>query len=82
MREKLRFVVAEMGRRLRALGFGWRDAVSTQAYTVRDIGALMGEEIAKKGVAPGGLAWHFSRPPVAELEFEMDVRGSAREIMI
>ena len=53
MREKLRFVVAEMGRRLRALGFGWRDAVSTQAYTVRDIGPLMGEEIAKKGRRAG-----------------------------
>ena len=82
MREKLRFVVAEMERRLKALGFGWQDAVSTQAYSVQDIGALVGEEIFRKGVAPGGLCWHFTRPPVVGLEYEMDVRGAAREIVL
>ncbi len=82
MREKIRFVVAEMERRLKALGFGWQDAISTQAYTVQDIGSLVGEEIVKKGVAPGGLSWHFTRPPVVGLEYEMDVRGAAREIVL
>jgi hypothetical protein len=82
MREKVRFVVGEMERRLKALGFGWQDAISTQAYSVQDIGALVGEEIFKKGVAPGGLSWHFARPPVVGLEFEMDVRGAAREIVL
>jgi hypothetical protein len=75
-------VVGEMERRLKALGFGWQDAISTQAYSVQDIGALVGEEIFKKGVAPGGLSWHFARPPVVGLEFEMDVRGAAREIVL
>lgn len=82
MREKVRFVVAEMERRLKALGFGWEDAISTQAYTVQDIGALVGEEIVKLGAAQGGLSWHFARPPVEGLEYEMDVRGAAREIVI
>jgi hypothetical protein len=82
MREKMRFVVAEMERRLAALGFSWKDAVSTQAYTVQDIGALVGAEIAARGAAAGGLAWHFARPPVTGLEYEMDVRGAARELVI
>lgn len=82
MREKARFVLAEMELRLAALGFRWSDAVSTQAYSVQDIGALVGPEIAARGAAPGGLAWHFARPPVTGLEFEMDVRGVAREILI
>ena len=82
MRDKLRYVVEEMTHRLKALGFNWADAISTQAYTVQDIGALVGEEIAKKGIAPGGLSWHFARPPVVGLEYEMDVRGAAREIII
>ena len=82
MREKVRFVAAEMERRLAALGFSWKDAVSTQAYTVRDIGALVGEEIFARGMAPGGLAWHYARPPVVGLEYEMDVRGAAREIVL
>ena len=82
MREKLQFVVGEMEQRLSALGFAWHDAVSTQAYTVQDIGALVGPELAARGVLPGGLSWHFARPPVAGLEFEMDVRGAAREICL
>ncbi len=82
MREKIRFVLGEMAARLTALGFGWQNAISTQAYTVHDIGALVGEEIVKQGAAPGGLCWHFSRPPVVNLEYEMDVRGAARELVI
>ncbi len=82
MREKVRFVVVEMERRLKALGFGWDDAISTQAYTVQDIGAVVGEEIVKRGAAQGGLSWHFARPPVVGLEYEMDVRGSAREFVL
>jgi hypothetical protein len=80
--EKLRLVMGVMESRLNALGFRWEDAVSTQAYTVHDIGWLVGEEIARKSAAPGGLSWHFSRPPVVNIEYEMDVRGSAQEIVI
>jgi hypothetical protein len=82
MAEKVRFVVALMDERLKALGFSWKDAVSTQAYTVHDIGALVGPEIAARGAMAGGLAWHLARPPVAGLEFEMDVRGAPREVLL
>lgn len=82
LREKMRYVVAEMEGRLAALGFSWRDAISTQAYTVHDIGALVGEELVKRGAMPGGLEWHYCRPPVVNLDYEMDVRGAAREIVI
>ena len=81
MKEKLRFVVGLMEQRLTALGFGWKDAVSTQIFSVRDIGSLVGPEIAARGAAAGGLTWHFARPPVVGLELEMDVRAAAREIM-
>jgi len=80
--EKVRFVIDLMEQRLKALGFSWSDAITTQAYTVHDIGALVGPEFAARGVAPGGLSWHFARPPVVGLEFEMDVRGAAREIIL
>jgi len=81
LREKLRFVMSIMESRLAALGFGWPDAVSTQAYTVHDIGSFVGDEIARMHAAPGGLAWHYCRPPVVNIEYEMDVRGSAQEIV-
>jgi hypothetical protein len=82
MRDKVRYVIAEMEGRLTALGFGWKDAITTQAYTVFDIGPLMAEEFVRKGIAPGGLSWHFCRPPVQGLDYEMDVRGAAQEIVI
>jgi hypothetical protein len=82
MREKLRFVVAEMERRIGLLGYGWSDATSTQVYTVHDIGSLVEEELAATGIAPDGFAWHFARPPIVGIEFEMDVRGATREITL
>lgn len=82
LREKVRFVLAEMESRLNALGFTWQDAVTTQAYTVFDIGDLVGDEFAKTGTIPGGMAWHFCRPPVVDIDFEMDVRGAYREVVI
>jgi hypothetical protein len=82
LRDKVRFVVELMAGRLKALGFSWGDALSTQAYTVHDIGPLIGPEIAARGAMSGGLAWHLARPPVVGLEFEMDVRGAAREIVL
>jgi len=82
MREKVKFVVAKMERRLELLGFSWKDAVTTQVYTVQNIGHLVGEEIAAHGACEGGLVWYYARPPVIGLEFEMDVRGAAGEVVI
>jgi len=82
MREKVAAVIAEMERRMALLGFAWDDARTTQAYTVQDIGFLVGEMLAARGALQGGLVWHFARPPVIGLEYEMDVRSTAREIVI
>ncbi|MCX7137788.1 MAG: hypothetical protein NTW47_14405 [Proteobacteria bacterium] len=82
MREKVSFVIAEMERRLKLLGFSWSDAVTTQAYTVQNIGHLVGELLASRGAANGGLVWYYARPPVIGLEYEMDVRGAARELVL
>jgi hypothetical protein len=81
MRAKVKAVMTEMERRLRGLGFSWADAISTRAYTVRDIGALVGPEIFARGAGRHGLNWCYCRPPVVGLEYEMDVR-SAREISL
>jgi hypothetical protein len=82
MREKARFVLGAMEQRMGALGFGWADATATQVYTVFDIHPLLPDEILRRGASPGGLTWHFARPPVEGLDFEMDVRGVARELVI
>jgi len=81
LREKVRFVMAVMERRLAALGFAWSDTAVTQAYTVFDIGPLVMEEIVQRGAAAGGLTWNLCRPPVVDLDYEMDVRRPARELV-
>ena len=34
------------------------------------------------GAMAGGLVWYYVRPPVEGLEYEMDVRGAARELVL
>jgi hypothetical protein len=82
MGEKARFVLAEMERRLGLLGFAWADTTAAQAYTVRDLYPFLADEIVRRGAARAGLTWHFCRPPVRELEFEMDCRAIATEQII
>ena len=82
LREKVGFVIHEMERRMELLGFGWNDAVSAQIYTVQNVGHLIGEMLAARGAAAGGVVWNYTRPPIVDLEFEMDVRGAARELLL
>jgi len=82
LRDKARFVLGAMETRLGALGFGWEPVTETQLYTVFDPYPYMAEEIVRRGAAPGGVTWHFARPPVQGLDVEIDVRGVSRELVI
>ncbi|SEK92925.1 hypothetical protein SAMN05518845_103519 [Variovorax sp. YR750] len=82
LRAKLGYVMTEMERRLAVLGFGWRDAAAVQAYTVHDIGALVFDEIVQRGGLTTGLTWHMARPPIVDMEVEMDLRCARRELAL
>jgi hypothetical protein len=76
LREKARWVLGEMERRMEALGgFGWADSTAAQVYTVHDIHPFLADELARRGAVRHGLTWQFCRPPVRDLEYEMDCRG-------
>src|ERR1700680_4915104 len=77
--EKVRFTVGEMERRLGAFGFGWNDTTAAQAYTVHAFYPVVAAELVRRGAARSGLTWHFARPPVIDLEYEMDCRRVMRE---
>jgi hypothetical protein len=53
-----------------------------QAYTVHDMAPYFAEENDRRGAARHGLTWQYCRPPVVDLEFEMDCRGIARELLL
>ncbi len=80
--EKARFVLGEMERRMGLLGFTWTQSTAAQLYTVHDPHPFLATEVVRRGAARCGLTWHFARPPVVELEYEMDCRGIAVERVV
>ena len=82
LKEKVQFTIGEMEGRMAEFGFGWKDTTAAQAYTVHDIHPVMADEIVRRGAARSGLIWYFARPPVVDLEFEMDCRRVSREVVI
>jgi hypothetical protein len=75
MRDKAVFVLGRMEERMAALGKSWADTTALQVYTVHDLNAHMEDEIVRRGAARHGLTWHFARPPVEGLEYELDCRS-------
>ena len=84
MRAKAAFVAATMGSRLQAMGAGWDLVTTTDVYTVfMHEGLLEDAVIGAMGPATRhGMRWYRSRPPVIDLDFEMDVRGIRHEITV
>jgi hypothetical protein len=72
MREKAVFVIGRIEERMAALGRTWTDTTATQVYSVHPFPA---DEFVRRGAAQHGLAWHYTRPPVQGLEFEVDCRS-------
>ena len=84
MREKARFVLQTMQERLTALGGDWPRVTAIDVSTAQPIHALVLEEILRAAGAAAihGVRWFPSRPPIQGLEFEMDLRGVARELVL
>jgi len=80
--EKVRFVVGQMERRMAAMEVDWSSTTATQVYSVLDFHASLGPEIVARGAAPHGIDWHFCRPPVVGLDYEMDCRAVHRERLL
>ena len=81
--EKARFVLGIMDRRVSGLGASWDEVTAVDVYTVHEIHPLLAPIIVPQtGNARHGITWHYSRPPIASIEYEMDVRGCAREIVL
>jgi hypothetical protein len=84
MREKARFVMGLMTGRIKGLGASWDEVTVTEFYTVHPVDSYFAAEVLKpmgKGQLHG-VTWHYARPPIVSIEFEMDLRGCAREVVI
>ncbi|MEO4042385.1 hypothetical protein AAFN47_12345 [Hoeflea sp. CAU 1731] len=81
LREKAHWVMGEMERRMSHFDAGWKDTTAAQLYTVYDIHPFF-EELVNRGAVRNGLTWHYNRPPVVELDYEMDCRRIRHERVI
>jgi hypothetical protein len=81
--EKARFVLGIMDRRVSGLGASWEEVGAVDVYTVHNIHPLLASIIVPRtGNARNGIVWHYTRPPIVSIEYEMDLRGCAREIVL
>jgi hypothetical protein len=84
LREKAAFVMGVMRDRLHGLGADWPHVTTVNVYTAHPIEPYLAD-VLLKAVGPAaihGVQWHLSRPPVVDIEFEMDMRGVARRVWV
>lgn len=84
LREKAACVMGVMEARLAGLQITWSAVTAVDLYTVCDLHPLLqGELLNTIGAAAShGVHWYYSHPPIADLAFEMDLRGLRTEIRI
>jgi hypothetical protein len=82
--EKVRFVTERIDRQLAQLGVSWSCATHVRAYAVHPIGPQIAEVIAPIAgpAARHGITWDLVAPPVAGLDFELDVRAVLRDVVV
>jgi len=81
--EKVAFVLGLMDERVRGLGSTWNEVTAINVYTVHDVAPLLASLIIPRtGNARSGITWHYTRPPIIGIEYEMDVRGCVSEIVL
>ncbi|MCS7055309.1 MAG: hypothetical protein NZM18_03935 [Thermoflexales bacterium] len=84
MREKAAFVMDAIERTLKALGVTWDDATQVNLYTAHVEGGYLDEAVFARigSAARYGLHWMYSKPPIQEIEFELDARGTSEELFL
>lgn len=84
MREKAKYVLDIMVGRLKDMEIAWTDVTATNVYTVFHLDPLMKDTILPVlgESARHGIRWHYARPPIVDIDFEMDIRGVRQEITL
>ena len=79
--EKARYVMGVMETRLRDLGVAWPDVTTIDVYTANDLSKPLVDEMLKRS-GHNAVTWNYTRPPITDIEVEMDLRGVRREIVL
>jgi hypothetical protein len=79
--EKTRYVMGVMETRLRDMGVSWPDVTTIDVYTAHELNKALVDEMLKRS-GHNSVTWNYTRPPITDIEVEMDVRGVRREIIL
>jgi len=81
---KSRFVMNLMESRLRGLGADWHLVSKVNVYTAHSLKPVLSDIILGRigSACIHGVHWHYSRPPIEEIEYEMDMRGTRTELHV
>jgi len=79
--EKARYVMGVMETRLRDLGVAWPDVTTIDVYTANDLSKPLVDEMLKRS-GHNAVTWNYTRPPITDIEVEMDLRGVRSEIVL
>jgi hypothetical protein len=84
MDRKARTVLQVMTDRLHALNVDWPDVTTVNLYTVEPPTTYFADPLLTQlgSTAIHGVKWVYSRPPIAGLDFEMDLRHIWRDEML
>lgn len=84
VRTKAEFVVGLMEQRLAGLNVDHRWVTAIDIYTVHPLDPLLADPLLNRLTAGrrDGVRWHYTRPPIMEIEFEMDLRGVRQELRL
>lgn len=84
LRAKTEFVLDVMTQRLQGLGIAWDAVTAVDVYTAHPTDPLLRDLLWNRiGTARRhAIRLHLTRPPVIDIEFEMDVRSVAHERII
>lgn len=84
MIEKAECVAQIMNSRLQALGGSSELLTVLDVYTAHPLRPLLESALVSRlpAIATRGVHWFYSRPPIVDIEFEMDMRGVVHEEVV
>jgi len=81
MRKKGAFVMSTVAQRLLDLGGTWDAVSNANLYSAHGVDGVIDDILEELGPAAGrGTVWHYARPPLVDLELEVDVRAIRQEL--
>lgn len=80
--EKIAFALGDLESRFALMPAGWGQFSAMNLYTAHPLHPGMEREIARRGALRCGLTVHRVRPPVIDIEIEIDARRVSRELLL